>query len=119
MSNRFLVSSIRAVNTHGLPLVYQSITTAAYDVETGSAGTTTVDYTVKMYPKQFIATTYNYPTLVGKETCMFYLANNSLGFVPKVNDSISYQGKNYKVISYQQHFAAGEVVFYRLIGVHG
>jgi hypothetical protein len=119
MSNKFLASAINAVNRHGLSLVYSVITAGGYDVETGTNTLTKQPYTVKMYPKHFIANNYNYPALIGKETCMFYLPANALSFVPKLLDEISYNNKVYQVNSYQEHVANGEIVLYRIIALRG
>lgn len=119
MPNRYLNTTVRMIALHGLDLVYTSIATGSYNVETGTPSITNINFTKKFYPKHIIANSYNYPTLVGKEVYMFYVANSSLGFTPKLNDKISYQGKTYVVQSYQQHVTNAEVVLYRIIAVRG
>ena len=66
-----------------------------------------------------MANQYNYPTLVGKESILFYLANDALNFVPNIDDEISYKGKIYKVQSIQEHVAQGTIALYKLVAVRG
>lgn len=108
-----------ALQRHGTDMVYSSVSTGVYDVETGGTINTSVDFTLRMYPKQIIANNYNYPTLVNKSVVMFYLANPPLAFTPKLNDAISYRNFVYRVQSYQEHVVNGQVVMYRIIAVRG
>ena len=108
-----------AITRHGLPLSYTSVTTGAYNVETGTPTITRVQYTLTMYPKQLIANSFNYPNLVGKESVMFYLSASALPFTPKMNDEIVHQGNTYRVQSYQSHMANASTVMYRIIAVRG
>lgn len=114
-----LQMTVSAINRHGISMSYTSIVTGAYNVELSKVVNTRTTTTLKMYPKQIIANQYNYPNLIGKESVMFYLANNSLSFIPKVNDEITYKGSVYKVQSVQEHSADGSIVLYKLIGVKG
>lgn len=116
MSN-FLLSVKKLILAHGLSLNIASVASSVYNVETGTSTPTKTNYTRTMFPKQIIATTYNYPTLVGKETVLFYLSNDSLGFVPKINDEITYKSKVYKVNSLYEYVANGAIVMYELVGV--
>ena len=68
----FLSATTGAISRHGLELLYNSVTTGAYNVETGSTTNTKIPYFLKMYPKHIQANSYNYPTLVGKDAVMFY-----------------------------------------------
>lgn len=115
----FLTATQGALQRHGLDLVYSSVTTGAYDVETGSTTNSKTDYTLRMYPKHMQVNHYNYPTLVGKTVVMFYLANPPLAFTPKLNDEIAYQSAVYRVQSYQEHVASSAVTLYRIIAVKG
>jgi len=115
----FLRATQGALQRHGLDLVYSSVTTGAYNVETGSTTNTSVNYTLRMYPKQINANHYSYPTLIGKEVIMFYLANPPLSFTPKLNDEIAYKNSVYRVQSYQEHVASSTVTLYRIIAVKG
>lgn len=114
--NKFLVSARRLINRNGVScLFWKTSNGSVYNVETGTSSPTKTSYAVTMFPRQIIANQYNFPTLVGKEVVQFYLANDSLSFVPAVNDDITYINKKYKVVSYQEHVAAGELVLYRII----
>lgn len=108
-----------AINRHGIQMKYTSVVTGTYNVDLSKVVNTRIDYNLKMYPKQFLANQYNYPNLIGKESIMFYLANNSLSFIPKVNDEITYKGSVYKIQSIQEHSADGATVLYKLVGVKG
>ena len=115
----FLTATQGALQRHGLDLVYSTVTTGAYNVETGSTTNTSTNYTLRMYPKQIIANNYNYASLVGKTVVMFYLANPPLAFTPQLNDEIAYKSAVYRVQSYQEHVANSTVVLYRIIAVKG
>ena len=103
----FLQVAKNALARQGVSLVFASLSAGAYNVELGKSTVSRTNHTVRMYPKQIIANQYNFPALVGKETIMFYLANDSLTFTPKINDEIEYKSKTYKVQSIQEHFAKG------------
>lgn len=115
----FLEMTKRALARHGLALVYTSVQTGAYNVELGKPVRIKTNYTLRIYPKQFVANQYNYPTLVGKESVMFYLANDSLSFTPAIDDEIIYKGKTYKVQNIQEHVASGAIALYKLVAVRG
>lgn len=117
--NLFLDASVRAMNRHGIPLNYAVITDGAYNVETGTLQQVRTNYELKMYPKQIQANSYNFPNLIGKDVCMFYLANYNLPFVPSLGDEITYNGKVFVVQSYQEHAAQGQIVLYRVVGSKG
>lgn len=117
--NKFLQAAISAINRHGADCTYKTIQTSSYNPATGSSTTSSTDYVVKTYQKQIIANQYNYPNLVGKESAMFYIANNSLGFTPKPNDKIVQAGKTFTVVSVQEHRAESVIVLYRIIAVKG
>lgn len=117
--NRFLNTTIKILQIHGIDLTYNTVSTGTYNVETGTSAITKVPYVKKMFPKQIVANTYNYPTLVGKEVVLFYLANNSLGFTPKVNDEITYKSLQYKIQSFTEYVTNGEIVLYKLIAARG
>lgn len=114
-----LQMTVSAINRHGISMSYTSIVTGAYNVELSKVVNTRTTTTLKMYPKQFIANQYNFPNLIGKETVLFYLPNNSLSFIPKLGDEITYKGSVYRVQSIQEHFADGTVALYKLIAAKG
>lgn len=111
-------STTRALQRHGMDLVYRTIVRVVDPIQ-GSVTETPTDYTLLIYPRPMQASQYNYPTLVGKQTVMFYLAANSLAFLPKPSDSITYLGESYRVNSFQAHTAHGKTILYKIIGVKG
>lgn len=118
MSNDFLRASVNAIKRNGVDMTYTSIESVMDEIR-GVPTVTETNYTLRIYPKQIQANQYNYPTLVGKEVIMFYLANNNLPFQVKVSDLITYKGHKYRVYSFQEHMARGEVCLYRILGVKG
>lgn len=116
--NKFLKATISAINRNGVEMTYTSNSRVVDEIE-GTVINTTTDHTLKMYPKHTQANQYNYPTLVGKDVVMFYIANDSLPFTLKISDSITYNGITYRINSYQEHVAQGIVCMYRVLGVKG
>lgn len=114
---RILRATINAVNTHGSSYTYTSVSAGVYNIETGTSSNTSVNYTVVMYKRHIKATQYNYPSLVGKDTAMFYLANNSLGFEPKANDKIVDGTSTYIVDSVFEHRARGQIALIKILAV--
>lgn len=119
MANDFLKASKRAISMHGKSATYKSVSASVYSIETGTNVDTSVDYTLMVYRKQIRATQYNYPSLIGKDSSMFYIANDSLAFVPKLKDKILYDSELYTVDSISEHIALSEVVMYKIVGVKG
>lgn len=115
--NRFLQATINAINTHGSSYTYTSVGAGVYNIETGTATSTDTTYNLVMYKKHLRATQYNYPSLVGKDTAMFYLPNNSLAFVPKTNDKIIDGTSTYIVDSIYEHRALGEIALIKILAV--
>ena len=111
-------STTRALQRHGMDLVYRTIVRVVDPIQ-GSVTETPTDYTLRIFPRPMQATQYNYPTLVGKQTVMFYMAADSLAFLPKPSDSITYLGESYRVNSFQAHTAHGKTILYKIIGVKG
>lgn len=115
----FINSCRRLINLHGASLNYCSVGTGTYNVATGTANPSKTNFTKTMYVKQIVANNYNFPALIGKETVMFYLVNDSLGFVPKINDEITYKSLVYKIQQITEHVANGSIVLYRLVAARG
>lgn len=113
-----LQATIRAINVHGVLMDYASIA-STYDPSTTRTTLVKTSTNLKMYPKQVIADHYRYSAWIGKEVVLFYLANNSLSFTPKIADEITYKSKTYKVVALQEHFAYGEIALYRITAVKG
>lgn len=110
----FLQVTTALIAQHGLALDYTQHVTGTYDVALGSAPITSTTTALTMYPRQIEATTYNYPDLIGKELVMFYLAAGA-GVTPKLNDTISYKSKTFKVSKIKEHMVDGAVVLYKII----
>ena len=117
--NQFLIATKSFIDTNGISCSYIAVQEGSYNVETGSTTNTETTYTVKMYKKHLKATQYNYPNLVGKDACMFYLTNDNLAFAPAVRDKITFSGVTYTIDSIQEHSALGAVLLYRIIAVKG
>ena len=114
--NPFMKAAINAVNRNGRNLSYFNISTVVDKIK-GTVSAVKTEKVLKIYPKSVKVTQYNYPDLIGKSVIVFYLANFNLGFTPKPNDEISYNGKIYIIRSYDFHEAHGENCLYRLTGV--
>lgn len=111
-------STIRALQRHGQDLPY-STTTRVVDPIEGTVTETLTTSTLRIYPEPMTATQYNFPTLVGKQTVMFYLAADGLTFTPKPSDEITYLGEVYRVNSFQAFTAHGKTILYKLLSVKG
>lgn len=116
MNNQFLASSKFFVARHGKPMPYTSIERVV-DKVSGKVIEVKTEFTPIMYPKSVKVNQYNYPDLIGKDVIIFYLAADPLnGFIPKVNDTILFNGKKFIVRSYDSHEALGVNCLYRITG---
>ena len=111
-------STKRALQRHGMDLPYSTITRTVDSIE-GTVTEVITNVTLRIYPEPLQVNQYNFPTLVGKQTVMFYLAADGLTFTPKPSDEITYLGEVYRVNSIQAHTAHGKTILYKLIGVKG
>ena len=116
--NNFLRSTLQAVHKHGVEVIYNTIDRLVDEI-TGEVIDNTMSYSLKMYPKHTQSTQYNYPALVGKELIMFYLPNYCLPFKVKNGDTITHNGTTYRISTYQEHVANGEVCLFRILGTKG
>ena len=116
--NKFLNASVAAIARNGLDMTYTSKVKVVDPIK-GTAVVTSTDYILKIYPRHTQATQYNLPALIGKDVVLFYIANNSLPFTPSIADSITYNGTTYRINSYQEHVARGEICMFRVVGVKG
>lgn len=117
-----LENSINQIlNRHGISVTYTKVQTSAYNPDTGTVDSTTINYTLKSYPKQIRANAYNMPSLIGKEVIMFYFNAKALNSVTSLSlkDSITYNSKVYNIDSYSEHVYAGEVLLYKVVAVKG
>lgn len=119
MANSFLAITKQALALHGKLGQYTRTTAGVYDIETGVASNSTLVSNVQLYKKHIKTSQYNYPNLIGKDAVMFYLANDSLSFIPKSRDKITYDNVEYTVDSFAEHVALGETVLYKILAIRG
>lgn len=115
--NQFAMATRNVIQRHGIVSTYRQITTGTYNPNTGVVVNTTTDYSIRIYMKQLIANQFNYPSLIDKESGIFYIDAADLSFIPKTQDLIIYHTKTYKVNSTQNFAALGSVILYKVIGV--
>lgn len=109
--------AFRTLIRQGVNVTYTTVTTSAYNVNTGIAANTESSVTVKAYPKHIIANQYNYPNLIGKTLREFYIAGNALASPPKSTDKIVYNSDTYTVSSLREHIGDGQVCLYCILAV--
>lgn len=117
--NDFLALTKRSIDRQGKLMQYLVVSEGQYDVETGSTTNTETSYSVKMYKKHIRANQYNYPNLIGRDSALFYLANNNLTFTPAMRDKIIVDSVTYQIDSVTEHSANGLVILYKIIAVKG
>jgi hypothetical protein len=117
--DKYLSVAVKAINTHGKVCSYLVVNEGSYNIETGSTTNTETSYSVKMYKKHIRASQYNFPNMIGRDSALFYLANNNLTFVPAVKDKIVIDNTTYTVDSITEHAADGLVVLYKILTVKG
>ncbi len=117
--DKYLGISLRAINTHGKTCSYTIVTEGTYNIETGSTTNTETSHSVKMYKRHIRASQYNFPNMIGRDSALFYLANNKLSFVPAVKDKITIDSITYTVDSVTEHAADGLVILYKILTVKG
>jgi len=115
--NQFASATRNVIQRHGIISTYRRTTTGTYNPSTGIVINTTTDYSIRIYMKQLIANQFNYPTLIDKDSGIFYIDAANLSFIPKVQDLIIYNTKTYKVDSTQNFAALGSIILYKVIGV--
>lgn len=117
--DRYLAVILRAINLHGKLCTYSKVTEGSYNIETGSTTNTETTHSVKMYKKHIRASQYNFPNMIGRDSALFYIANNNLGFVPSNKDKITIDGTTYTIDSITEHAADGLVILYKILTVKG
>ena len=117
--DKYLAIASKAIAQHGKTCSYTIVTEGTYNVETGSTTNTEVSHSVKMYKKHIRANQYNFPNMIGRDSALFYLANNNLSFTPSVKDKITIDSITYTVDSITEHAADGLVVLYKILTVKG
>jgi hypothetical protein len=117
--DRYLAITLRAINQHGKNCNYIVVTEGTYNIETGSTTNTETTHALKMYKKHVRANQYNFPNMIGKDSAVFYLANNNLTFKPTAQDKITFDSVTYTVDSVMEHAADGAVILYKILTVKG
>lgn len=117
--DKYLSIVLRAINQHGKNCTYSVVTEGEYNVETGATTNTQTAYSIRMYKKHIRASQYNFPNMIGRDSALFYLANNSLSFLPSPQDKITIDSVTYIVDSVTEHAADGLVVLYKILAVKG
>ena len=107
---------VRFIQRHGVPIVYKKVQEGTYDPATGMSTNAETLVNLKSYPKQIKANQYNYPSLIGKEVVLFYIKYDpTLGI--SNSDWIVYNSKTYKIDSYSEHSANGNILVYKILAV--
>lgn len=117
--DKYLGIVLKAINTHGKTCSYIKVTGGSYNIETGNTTNTETLYSVKMYKKHIRASQYNFPNMIGRDSALFYLANDNLSFVPITTDKITFDGITYKIDSVTEHAADSLVILYKILAVKG
>jgi len=117
--NEFLQSTIKLINLNGVQATYVVVNQGTYNIETGTTVNTETEYPIVTYKKHLLANQYNFPNLIGKDSAIFYIANNNLPFTPSVNDYIKLGTDQYQIESQQEFAARSQIVLYKLVGVKG
>jgi hypothetical protein len=117
--SQFIKAAKELVYPNGLTVTYTSVTTGAYDIESGSVTNTTTETVIKAFPKAFKASVYSYPSLVGKNASEWLVVAPDLPSTPKPLDKILKGAEVHTVETYSEHVAEGQVVLYKIIAVKG
>jgi hypothetical protein len=117
--DKYLAIALKAINTHGKTCSYITVAEGTYNIETGGTTNTETLHSVKMYKKHIRANQYNFPNLIGRDSALFYLANNNLTFIPVPKDKITIDSVTYTVDSITEHAADGLVILYKILTVKG
>lgn len=112
--NRFLLAAKSAVQRNGNTVSYISVTQGVYDIEQGKVVNTEVTSSILAYKEGIQATQYNFPDLVGREVCRYYISGDA-AVNPKPDDKITQDGETFTVRSVQADRAAGQVCLWRLV----
>ena len=117
--DKYLLIVLKALNQHGKTCTYSVVSEGSYNIETGSTTNSETAHTVKMYKKHIRANQYNFPNMIGRDSALFYLANNNLEFTPAIKDKITVDSTTYTVDSITEHAADGLIILYKLLTVKG
>jgi hypothetical protein len=117
--SHFIKAAKELIYPNGISITYSSVTTGAYDVESGSVTSTTVETTLKAFPKTLKTSQYSYPNLIGKNVSEWLVVAPDLPSTPKPLDKILKGTEVHTVETYSEHVAEGQLVLYKIIAVKG
>lgn len=115
--NAFLAAVKQNLKLHGTIGKYTRVSAGVYDIETGTSSNTSSTFSVQMYEKHIKTSQYNFPNLIGKQVSMFYLAADSINFLPQIKDVIEFAGTKFTVDSFSEHMAHSQVIMYKIVAV--
>jgi hypothetical protein len=117
VSNQFIKEAKNLIYTHGVSVDIKSVTTGAYNVETGGVTNTETSTTVTAFPKTVVANSYNYPNLIGKKLQEFLVVASDLTQAPKAQDTIHRASDVLTIERVSEHAAGGAIIIYKLLAV--
>lgn len=117
--NQFIQAAKELIYGNGIAITYTAVAEGNYNVELGSTTNTETNSNVIAFPKSVKVSSFNYPSLVGKQVLEFLVVANDLSAAPSPQDKILYRNIAYNVDSYKEHMAEGELVIYKIIVVKG
>jgi hypothetical protein len=117
--SHFIKAAKELVYPNGLTVTYTSVTTGAYDIESGSVTNTTTETVIKAFPKTLKTSQYSFPALIGKNASEWLVVAPDLPSTPKPLDKILKGAEVHTVETYSEHVAEGQVVLYKIIAVKG
>lgn len=117
MSNPFIQAAKELIYLHGTNVTFISVAEGVYNSDTGTVTNTETETTIKGYPKNVKANTFNYPNLVGKEATEWLVVASDLSTIPTPQDKVKRGSKVYSVDSVRDIVAEGESVIYKVLVV--
>ena len=115
--NCFIQAAKELIYPNGVQITYSSTSTGTYDVETGTTTNTSIETSLKAFPKVLKPSMYSYPNLVGKSVSEWLVVAPDLPSTPKPLDKIIKGTEIFVVETYSEHVAVGEVVIYKIVAV--
>lgn len=114
-TQNFIQEAKRLIYPNGISVILSSVTTGAYNVETGSVSSTSSDTTLIGFPKQVKVSQYNYPDLIGKTVLEFLFVATDLPTSPKPLDKLTAASIVYTVERVSEHYGEGQKVLYKVL----
>ena len=117
--NPHIIQAKRNIYREGINVTFISVAEGTYNSDTGTVTNTETETTVKGYPKRVTATSYNYPSLVGKEATEWLVVASDLPGKPNPQDKMKRGSTVFTVDSVKEIIAQGEPVIYKVLVVKG